>query len=224
MNASTPTLRQKDWIWTILNKPSHPDVVALVEKHAISGGIFTGAFESEYIVLEEHLLTTIVLPDDIPTHKELREGGMGSILLYQQHRLYPLHRVDKSSRILRSFIAHGSNYSDSGHDSQTRINTRLNIVNQALWNMNQHIKYMKERLNDALVQKQIDEQKAVAKKAAEEAAAEEREARRRLAAIEWEAGRKEREEAQRVAEEAKRLAAEAKEARILAKMEELRKK
>jgi hypothetical protein len=215
-------LRQKELIWRTISIPSHPDVVALVEKHVNASGWNSDAFEREYIALEEHLLTTIVLPDDIPTHKELRASS--GILLYQQMRLYPLHIVDKGGRTLRSFIPPHSPTSYSGNDTASRINTRLGIVNQAIWNMNQHITYMKERLNDALIQKQIKEQKAAALKAAEEAAAEEREARRRLAAIEWEAGRAAREEAERVAEEAKRLAAEAKEARILAKMEELRNK
>ena len=208
------TTMSSNMIWTKINKPSHPAVIELVERH--SHAIFQWKMEEfniEYSKLEQHLLKTIVLPDDVPTIEDLRMCG--GILHYQSYKLRasPTNR----GRSLQDFIIISRCYFDSVWEHFTRLSKRLSLLSDAMWNMDQHIKKMRQDRELARTEAEKVKLKAIEERKARQLAEEEQEARRRLAAIEWEAGRAAR-------EEAKRLEEEAREARIIAKMEELRTK
>lgn len=201
MTTSTPQEIQQ--LWTKINKPiHHPAVLELVERYAADLLKWkTDGFNAEYSKLEQHLLKTIILPEDVPSYEELRQSS-GSFLIYESRKLYT--PPTKSGRILQDFVDKSRCYSDSVYEHFTRIGSWLSLLRDALWNMNQHIKRMRlqrdeERANaEKLKLKSIEESKAKEEhKAKMQLIEEENKARRRLVAIE-------------------------REARILAKMEELR--
>jgi len=212
MSVSTPDQIQQ--IWTKINRPTHTDVIALVEKHAVS--LLTWkieAFSADYSKLEQHLLKTIVLPDDVPTREELRTCG-GTMSLYDAYRIHN-KASSLGGRRLEDFVNKSQCYFYSEHTPFARIGSWLNLLNDALRNMEQHVSKMRLDRGAQRIEADRVRENAIQLRKAKQLAEEESEARRRLAAIEWEEGRVAR-------EEAKRLEEEARESRILAKMEELR--
>jgi len=214
MSHPTSTPGEIQMLWTKINKPTHPAVLELVERYASDILKWNSeAFDAEYAMLERRLLDTIVLPEDVPTSEELSRCS-GNILGYETYKMFtPRNNYGRS---LQVFVNKTQCYHDSVHEHFTRINSWLSLLRDAMWNMEQHITRMRREKEEALIQAEKTRLKAIEERKARQVAEEEREARRRLAAIEWEAGRIAR-------EAAKRLEEKAREARILAKMDELRK-
>jgi len=206
---SLPTIPPKStpgeiqMLWTKINKPTHPAVLELVERYASDILKWKSeAFNAEYSMLEQHLLKTIILPEDVPSSEELRHMP-GGILHYDMYkRIAPRNNRGRS---LQDFINTSHCYHDSVHEHFTRIGSWLSVLRDAMWNMEQHITRMRREKEEALIQVEKIRLKAIEARRGEK----EREARRRLIEEEHEARR--------------RLEEEAREARILAKMDELRK-